>query len=221
MFRKEKNKKRKKPETFLGRLWYFIWEDNSLLSWLVNIVLAFILIKFIVYPGLGFIFGTTYPIVAVVSGSMEHKATPEICGTSFEKEQSLGFEEYWQMCGNWYEEKSITKEQFSSFSYKNGFNTGDLMVLVGKKPEKIRIGEIIVFKANRPDPIIHRVIGVRQEDGKYYFQTKGDHNQDSWGFETKISQDKLIGKALIKVPYLGWIKIGFVEFLRVIKDVLP
>ena len=30
------------PRSFLRKTWYFIWKDNSLLSWLVNILLAFI-----------------------------------------------------------------------------------------------------------------------------------------------------------------------------------
>ena len=63
---------------FLKKLWYFLWEENSVWSWIANIALAFILIKFVVYPGIGLILGTNYPIVAVVSGSMEH-------GTDFDE----------------------------------------------------------------------------------------------------------------------------------------
>jgi signal peptidase I len=54
------------------KVWYFVWEDNSVWSWIVNIILAFVLIKFVVYPGLGFVLTTSHPVVAVVSGSMEH-----------------------------------------------------------------------------------------------------------------------------------------------------
>ena len=54
------------------KTWYFIWDDDSIYSWLVNVVLAFVLIKFIVYPVLGLLLQTNYPIVAVVSSSMEH-----------------------------------------------------------------------------------------------------------------------------------------------------
>lgn len=54
------------------KIWKFIWHDDSLLSWIVNIVIAFILVKFVIYPGLGLILQTTYPVVAVVSSSMEH-----------------------------------------------------------------------------------------------------------------------------------------------------
>jgi len=58
----------------LKKTWWFIWESDSIWSWIVNIILAFVIIKFLVYPGLGFAMQTSHPIVAVVSGSMEHKA---------------------------------------------------------------------------------------------------------------------------------------------------
>ena len=64
---------KKKNKSTWQKIWYFIWEDDSVLSWIVNIILAFVLIKFIVYPGLGLVFGTDFPVVAVVSGSMEHE----------------------------------------------------------------------------------------------------------------------------------------------------
>ena len=222
---KKKKAKKKKPERFLSKLWYFIWEDDSLLSWIVNIILAFILIKFVVYPGLGLVLGTSHPIVAVVSGSMEHRMvstgegaeTYTICGKVFGEKAYINFDKYWEFCGSWYEDNAlITKEDFSGFLYKNGFNTGDLMILVGKKPKKIEVGEIIVFQGNRAAPIIHRVIKKWDKDGKYYIQTKGDHNVASWGFESEITEDKIIGKALIRVPLLGWIKMGFVKVVNVL-----
>lgn len=186
-------------KTMLKKTWKFIWDDDSVLSWIVNIVLAFVLIKFIVYPGLGFLLGTNYPIVAVVSSSMEHTA---------------GFEEWWDNNKEWYLDKNITKEDFMKFQSRNGFNKGDIMVLHGKKPKDIQIGEVIVFKSRRPDPIIHRVVDKWEKDGKYYFQTKGDNNpasiRDYYLDETNISGDNVIGKSIIRIPFLGYIKIAFV-----------
>ena len=63
---------KKKFINILKKTWHFIWEDDSVWSWIVNIILAIVLIKFIIYPGLGLVLGTSYPIVAVVSDSMEH-----------------------------------------------------------------------------------------------------------------------------------------------------
>ena len=121
-------------KSYLKKFWNFIWYDDSALSWIVNIILAFVLIKFVIYPGLGFILGTDYPVVAVVSESMEHNEN---------------FNSWWSNSKKWYEQNGITEEQFSLFNFKNGFNKGDIMVLMGEKPADIQIGEIIVFSRAR------------------------------------------------------------------------
>lgn len=214
-----------KLKSQLKRFWHFLWEDDSLLSWIVNIVLAFLLIKFIIYPGLGFALGTTHPVVAVVSESMEHRAVLiskqkyAICGKSFDSKQKIDFDLFWEFCGSWYESKNIgiSHEAFRTFSFKNGFNKGDIIVLKGKKPENIELGDVMVFRSKKPDPIIHRVVRKWQENGNYYFQTKGDHNAASINDfiinEARISENQIIGIALFRIPALGYIKIGFVNSL--------
>ena len=186
----------------LKQIWHFIWEEDSIASWIVNIILAFVLIKFIIYPGLGLLFGTGFPIVAVVSGSMEH---------------DTGFDAWWSPQKQFYEEMNITKEEFSDFSFKNGFNKGDLMVLFGTTAEKVKIGDVLVFKAGKPDPIIHRVVHISDN---YVFQTKGDHNpyqiQNLWLDEKNVAKEQIVGKAVLRVPYLGWVKIIFVEILQLV-----
>lgn len=208
------------------KTWHFIWHDNSLLSWVVNLVLAFIFIKYLIYPTLGTVLGTDFPIVAVVSGSMEHKITKDpfgqqrLCSKTFNQKFSINFDDWWNTCGPWYTNNfGIIKEQFIKFSFRNGFNTGDIMILYS--PEKINIGDVIVFNSYYiNDPIIHRVVGI--EDN--VFITKGDHNSDRDKFinplnnkeEIKIKKENIVGKAMIRIPFLGWIKILFVELLKLL-----
>lgn len=198
-----------KTKRTLKKIWYFIWEDDSWASWFVNIILAFILIKFIVYPGLGLFFQTSHPIVAVVSSSMEHDGN---------------FNEWWDspahcqsgLCtqAEFYSVFSIPKSDFQDFKFWNGFNKGDLMVLFGAEPDKIKIGDTIVFNGNRADPIIHRVVDIIEIDGTFYFQTKGDHNPSMLNIEQSIPEDNLIGRAVLRVPYLGYVKIWFVSLIK-------
>jgi len=184
-----------------GRLWHFIWEEDSVASWAVNIVLAFVIIKFIVYPGLGFLLGTSYPIVAVVSGSMEHDGS---------------FDEWWAgQCGEysqeeWYAQEGISKDIFGSFSFRNGFNKGDVMIL--SSPSAVNRGDVIVFSGGGPDPIIHRVVRADANS----FKTKGDHNCDSSEFEEQVMPEAVFGKAVVRLPYLGWVKLGFLGMLRAV-----
>ncbi|MFH0868095.1 MAG: signal peptidase I [Candidatus Woesearchaeota archaeon] len=201
----------KKSKRMVKKVWYFIWEDDSIWSWIVNIVLAFVLIKFIVYPGLGLILSTSHPVVAVVSDSMEHNA---------------GFDKWWEENKEWYLDNGIDNAYFENFPLKNGFNKGDIMILVGRKPEQIQIGDVIVFISHserpRKDPIIHRVIKI--ENDPYVLQTKGDKNSgqidgcngDGCTDETDILEEQLIGKAVFRVPFLGYIKIWFVGVLKFI-----
>ena len=196
----------------LKKIWHFIWEDNSVWSWLVNIALAFVLIKFIVYPGFGLILQTSHPVVAVVSESMEHNNR---------------FDGWWQKSSSWYANNSISKEDFGRFPLKNGFDKGDIMVLKGKKPENIEIGDVIVFWSAKRDPIIHRVVKKWQDKSIYYFQTKGDNYKtnptpikSAFLDETSVSEEQVVGNAIARIPLLGYVKIWAVELFNLSKDVL-
>ncbi|MBI2103178.1 signal peptidase I [Candidatus Woesearchaeota archaeon] len=201
----------------IKKAWKYFWHDDSFGSWILNIIVAFLLIRFIVYPVLGIIFGTNFPIVAVVSESMEHSTFNEvICGKNI-ADYKESFDNYWNICGNWYEQRGINKEQFKRFSFQNGFNKGDVIILWRAHEKNLEIGDVLVFQATRPQPIIHRIVAIKQEDGKTYYQTKGDHNSDSIDSvlgEKRIDASRIEGKGIVRIPYLGWMKILFVEAVR-------
>ena len=184
------------------RVWNFLWEDNSIWSWIANIVIAFVLIKFLVYPGLGLVLGTSHPVVAVVSSSMEHSA---------------GFDAWWEQNKGFYESYGMHKEKFSSYPLKNGFNKGDIILLKGANGKNVNAGDIVVFRSGRPDPIIHRVI--KQTNSA--FVTKGDNNagpiNDSSLNEYNVTADKLLGRAFFRIPLLGYIKILFVDLMSQVR----
>jgi len=119
----------------------------------------------------------------------------------------------------YYSTYDISREEFLKFSFKNGFNKGDLMVLVGKEPKDINTGDIIVFQGNRQDPVIHRVIKKWHQDDQYHFQTKGDRNERSYHEvrETDITEERIIGTATARIPFLGWIKIIFVNIINILR----
>ncbi|HLD79453.1 MAG TPA: signal peptidase I [Candidatus Nanoarchaeia archaeon] len=201
----------------IKKAWNFFWHDESITSWALNVVVAFLLIRFIFYPVLGIVLGTSFPIVAVVSESMEHGLHDGKLCQGYFVEFKESFDNYWEACGNWYEGQGISKEQFESFRFKNGFDKGDVIVLWRAHRENLQVGDILVFQANKAQPIIHRVVKVWQENEEYYYQTKGDHNEDSIAGgleETKISEERIYGKGVLRLPYLGWVKILFVDLVR-------
>ncbi len=213
-----KESAKNKDASAVKKAWRFIWEDNSIWSWILNIVLAFVLIKFVVYPGLGLLLDTSHPIVAVISTSMEHNS---------------GFDEWWSSSEKNYGVMGISKSMFSTFSLKNGFDRGDIIILRGAEPENLKIGDIVVFTTKLPEPVIHRAVGKWEENGKTYFQTMGDNydtnqkplvryenaygskvSEDTPGAikiidERKVAEDEIIGKAWFRIPFLGYAKILF------------
>ena len=199
------------------KLSYFLWKDTSIWSWIANILIAFVVIRYIFYPVMGILLGTSYPVVAVVSESMEHGLHNDIlCGQSFD-EFHESFDNYWGICGSWYEQRGITREQFEKFPFKNGFNKGDVIFLWRANRDNLVIGDILVFQANRNQPIIHRLVDISNDNEKIFYQTKGDHNSrsiDSGLEETHIGEDRVYGQALFRIPYLGWVKILVVELLK-------
>ena len=226
----------KQAKKDIKRAWNWIWNSDSILSWIIALVLIFVIIKFIFFPTLSLIFGTTLPLAAVESSSMDHQIAKDSSGkytlcqetyTIYEKKEigHIDFEKYWDICGDWYiNNKHITPPIFKKYSLHNGFRKGDIIIIGGRFTPKI--GDIIIFQpippSTAPRPIIHRIIDIN-DDGTY--QTKGDHNPIQLTStnnyyktdETNIRQDQIIGKAILKVPYLGWIKIWFTDLINVFR----
>lgn len=96
-----------------------------------------------------------------------------------------------------------------SGSMEPTYYRGDLIIMKKVKASEVRVGDVIVFKSplNPRTLILHRVVGIKFIDGKYFFLTKGDNprtnlNIDVWGW---VPENNLIGKLVYRVPALGTI----------------
>ena len=103
-----------------------------------------------------------------------------------------------------------------SNSMSPNINKGDLLFVQGRDPEDIEEGDIIVFDAHDlwddapEEPIVHRVVDIDKHDGKFYFDTKGDANNDR--DEEPIPGHRVKGVVCGRVPYIGWIKIVIADY---------
>ncbi len=193
----------------LKGIWNFLWNEDSLASWIISLVLAFIIVKFIFFPFLSLLLSTSMPLVVVESTSMHHESSSilsSITGNSIILEKDI--EKFWQQEGNWYENEGITKQKFSSFPLTSGLEMGDIVLVRGGEIEK---GDIIIFQANKKYPIIHRVVEIKKINNQTYYETKGDNNSGQLVSEQNISENTIIGKAVFKIPKLGWVKLGLVK----------
>ena len=171
----------------LVRFWEFLKKDTWQ-SWIVSLVLAFIFIKFIFFPLLSWIFATTLPLVVVESCSMYHQDS---------------FDSWWSRNSPWYESHGINTEEFENFGFKNGLNKGDIVLVSGRG--EYEQGDVLIFNSRYRYPLIHRLIRLDPYD------TKGDNNFAQLPGETDIQPSQFVGKAVARVPGLGWIKLIFFE----------
>lgn len=187
-----------------NKFWQFLKED-SWQSWLVSLFLVILLIKFIFFPLLSFVTGSPLPIVIVESCSMYH---------------ALPFDKWWELKESEYSQFNIIKDEFSSFPFKNGLSKGDIIFVWSRANYKK--GDTIIFRpnpeANHRNPIIHRLISenkIATKGDNNEFQLKlNDNSNPSNIDETNIPQEDVLGKAALKIPYLGWVKLIFFEFSR-------
>ncbi len=93
-----------------------------------------------------------------------------------------------------------------SQSMSPNINVGDLVIVKHEDTGKLKIGDVIVFDTlSESLPVIHRLYKIN-DDGT--FQTLGDNNngiQHEW--EKQIYSKDIVGKAVLVIPYVGWIKI--------------
>lgn len=175
----------------LKKFWKFIWEGESLESYIAFFLFSIVVLA-IIYPLTLKLLSVTVGVsdlVAVITSSMEHNSQKQFY--------------------NYLEGFGIGKN--SSMPYKQGLNRGDLIVVM--KDKNITVGEVIVFEREEGTPIIHRVVKKEEVDGTYHYQTKGDANPYSLPFEKNISPKQIEGVAGYKMPYLGVPKMLLTQFL--------
>jgi len=170
------------------RFWNFLKED-SWPSFFVSMVIILILIKLVLFPALSFLTGSALPLVIVESCSMYHSQDLENI-----------------MKDTIYQGYNLSFENTSNWALRNGFAKGDIIFVT--RPKNLKIGDIIIFNAGQTNPIIHRVIAINN----WVYTTKGDHNYGFLPYEKTISSGQIVGKAVFRIPLLGWVKLIFFDW---------
>src|SRR3989338_6679887 len=119
---------------FWDNFWFIVWKDESPKGWIISIIFIFIIIKFVFFPLMSLATGTSLPLAIVESCSMYHK------GNAFSN-----YDSWWIRHENKYQGIEINKEEFKEFNFKNGFSKGDILFIIKAKPDKLKIGDVVVF----------------------------------------------------------------------------
>lgn len=72
---------------------------------------------------------------------------------------------------------------------------------------KFQEGEIITFLSGR-EIVTHRIVGVEENGGKFFYKTKGDANKGEDA--GKVAEENILGRVVFSLPYLGF----FVSFAK-------
>lgn len=95
-----------------------------------------------------------------------------------------------------------------SGSMEPTIKTGSIILV--KPVSDYKIGDIITFGPNTKTqpPVTHRIADIKVVGGQSVYITKGDANNSADTRE--IQKSDVIGKVMIKVPYLGYV----IDFVR-------
>jgi len=97
-----------------------------------------------------------------------------------------------------------------SGSMNPAFDAGSLVFVKPTVPEEIKSGDIITYKGlgEEGQLVSHRVVEINNTDDGIKFTTKGDANEAL--DPNPVSAERLVGKVVLAVPYLGY----FMEFTQ-------
>ncbi len=92
----------------------------------------------------------------------------------------------------------------TSSSMEPTYNKGDLLIVVKADPQKLKVGDVIVFNAPwSSKPVVHRIVRIENRGGVLRFYTKGDNNiVPDPGYRTP---NDLYGVVIFHVPFVGQI----------------
>ncbi|MBS3159512.1 S26 family signal peptidase [Candidatus Woesearchaeota archaeon] len=113
---------------------------------------------------------------------------------------NLSFDEYWDEQGKLFSFFDISKEEFKSFPFSNGFTNKDGFI-AHKNSKRIKEGDIIVFESNDRF-LVHRVIYIWKDST---LSTKGDGNFGFLKEEINISSDQVVSEVIFRIPYFSYL----------------
>lgn len=148
----------------------------------------FILFVIIIVIAIGYY----YPFIdVVVSSSMEH--------TAF---NCLKYERF-----------NITCQEFEHFPFSNGINVGSIVIILPVNLNNLKVGDVVLYKYDGIY-ILHRIVKIENESGKLIFCVMGDNNPGPLPFECPL-QGKIIGEAVLDIPYLGYPRYFLYKYLGI------
>lgn len=95
----------------------------------------------------------------------------------------------------------------ASNSMKDTISRGYAVII--EQTNDIKLYDIIEYRLDKI-VIVHRVISIDKTKDGYLYTTKGDNNNNS--DKDKVKEEQIIGKVIVKIPYIGYPSVWLNEF---------
>lgn len=91
-----------------------------------------------------------------------------------------------------------------SGSMESEIYTNDLILVKTIDPSELQKGDIIAFRTPENVVVTHRIMEIRNKNGKLSFTTKGDNNESE--DSESVKADTVEGKYVLRIPkFGGWL----------------
>jgi len=97
-----------------------------------------------------------------------------------------------------------------SGSMRPNLDVGDVVIIAKVSADTIKPGDIIQFREVGGVTTVHRVVEIREIEGKKVFITQGDANSEP--DDNPVIPENVVGKAVFDIPKIGWAAIAVKEF---------
>jgi signal peptidase len=88
-------------------------------------------------------------------------------------------------------------------SMEPAIGRGSLVIFRPMEPAEVRLNDVVLYKnAGASMPVLHRVVSVREVDGRRFFTLKGDANDTADAVEVELQGGA--GVPVVSVPFAGY-----------------
>lgn len=88
------------------------------------------------------------------------------------------------------------------------YKTGSVIYVIGADRDTLQVGDVITYRMSGDVIATHRIVEVTEQEGEYWYRTKGDANEIVDG--KPVSESQIVGTPVFTVPYLGYL----VEYMQ-------
>ena len=96
-----------------------------------------------------------------------------------------------------------------SNSMANVFSKGDIVLY--SNYQSLHVNDIIVFQSQNKI-MVHRIVNIKEQNGKNFYQTKGDQNKTT--DNVLVTEEQILGIYRFHIKYIGYPAIVFQNFLE-------